>query len=66
MDSYLSQDEWVLGLSVFLRGTIEERVACEYLLYRVAISISNLLDLRRKKVKHKLLNIKVNIFKYEV
>jgi len=27
MDSNLSQEEWVLGLSVFLRGTLEERVA---------------------------------------
>ena len=29
MDSNLSQEEWVLGLSVFLRGTLEERVACK-------------------------------------
>eukprot|EP00116_Pleurobrachia_bachei_P007100 sb/3467362/ len=27
MDSFLSQEEWVLGLSVFLKGTLEERVA---------------------------------------
>ena len=31
MDSNLSQEEWVLGLSVFLRGTLEERVACKHI-----------------------------------
>lgn len=28
-DSFVSVKEWVVGLSVFLRGTLDERIRCE-------------------------------------
>ena len=28
-DGFLSQEEWVLGMSVFLRGTLEEKIKCK-------------------------------------
>jgi len=28
-DGFLSQEEWVVGMSVFLRGTINEKIECE-------------------------------------
>lgn len=28
-DSYLSMNEWVDGLSVFIRGTLEEKIHCK-------------------------------------
>ena len=28
-DGYLSQEEWVSGLSVFLRGTLDEKIKCK-------------------------------------
>ena len=28
-DGFLSQEEWVLGMSVFLRGTLDEKMECE-------------------------------------
>ena len=28
-DGYLSQEEWVCGLSVFLRGTLDEKIKCK-------------------------------------
>ena len=30
-DGYLSQEEWVSGLSVFLRGTLDEKIKCKKL-----------------------------------
>lgn len=29
-DGYLSLEEWVKGLSVFLRGSLEEKIKCEF------------------------------------
>ena len=28
-DGFLSQEEWIVGMSVFLQGTIEEKIKCE-------------------------------------
>ena len=28
-DSFLSQEEWVKGLSIFLRGSLDEKVECK-------------------------------------
>ena len=30
-DSFLSHDEWVLGMSIFLRGNLEQKTECEFL-----------------------------------
>lgn len=29
-DNYINHDEWVLGLSVFLKGVLEEKTRCKY------------------------------------
>ena len=29
-DSFLSREEWVRGMSVFLRGSLEEKIECEF------------------------------------
>ena len=31
MDSHISAEEWVKGLSVFLRGNLEQLTECKYL-----------------------------------
>ena len=28
-DGYLNQEEWIKGLSMFLRGTLNEKIECE-------------------------------------
>lgn len=28
-DNYINHDEWVLGLSVFLKGVLEEKTRCK-------------------------------------
>ena len=28
-DGYVSEDEWILGMSIFLKGTIEEQARCK-------------------------------------
>lgn len=37
-DGCISVVEWVEGLSVFLRGTLEERIKCKIYLYASSIS----------------------------
>ena len=32
-DNYLNHDEWVLGLSVFLKGHLEETTKCKFQSY---------------------------------
>ena len=29
-DSFLSQEEWVRGMSIFLRGSLEEKIECRF------------------------------------
>lgn len=29
-DGFLSPEEWIKGLSIFLRGNLEEKVVCKY------------------------------------
>ena len=31
-DSYVNLHEWVEGLSIFIRGTLEEKIDCKFLL----------------------------------
>lgn len=31
-DGYVSEEEWVLGMSIFLKGTLEEQARCRFLL----------------------------------
>ena len=28
-DGFLNQKEWIMGLSMFLRGTLDEKMECE-------------------------------------
>lgn len=36
-DSSINMEEWIFGLSVFLRGTMEEKMHCKYLLVFIYI-----------------------------
>ena len=38
-DGFLSQEEWVNGLSIFLRGSLDEKMECELYSYITSISI---------------------------
>jgi Ca2+-binding EF-hand superfamily protein len=29
-DGYISDDEWVIGMSIFLKGTIDEQSKCKF------------------------------------
>ena len=42
-DSFLDQKEWVKGMSIFLRGNLEEKTKCECT-YDLAQSYCGLLD----------------------
>jgi Ca2+-binding EF-hand superfamily protein len=33
-DSYIGMNEWVEGLSIFLRGTVEEKIKCKPNLFK--------------------------------
>jgi hypothetical protein len=39
-DNHINQDEWVLGLSVFLKGDIEELTKCELFKFHTEILVS--------------------------
>lgn len=34
-DGFLNQEEWVKGLSMFLRGTLAEKIECKPRLYAI-------------------------------
>lgn len=50
-DGIIHQDEWILGLSVFLKGTLEERISFCFFIYDLnsdgAITKDEILSLLR-------------------
>lgn len=40
-DGLVSKEEWVMGLSVFLRGTMEQKMKCQLLIFFVSYIYTN-------------------------
>ena len=43
-DSFLSQEEWVRGMSIFLRGTLDEKIECKSLSLSLHSFVNNFLS----------------------
>jgi len=38
-DGFLSLEEWVKGLSIYLRGTLDQKITCEFLLKKTTYPV---------------------------